>query len=535
VVVLTVELTFHGAAGGVTGSCYRLDTGEHTVLIDCGLFQGNKSIRELNYGQFPFNARDVDAVLLTHAHVDHAGLFPKLCRAGFKGRAYATPSTIELLGFVLPDSGHIQELEVARLNQRNARRGRETVTPIYTRDDAERALKRLQAVDYEKWFEVVPGVRARFWDAGHILGSASIEISVAQKSGRSMRLLFSGDIGRGQLPFHPDPDAPQGFDYVVMESTYGDRLHNGGDAVARRNQLAAIIQEGLARGGNILIPAFAVERTQELLYDLDVLFDDKVIPTLNVFLDSPLAIHVTDVFDRHLVEINEPGTPHPFRRPNLHFLDSAQDSKKLRNLAGGAIIMAGSGMCDAGRIRHHLRNNLWRPDATVILVGYQAPGTLGRLLEEGRDVVRIQGDDVAVRAKIVKLEGYSGHADRVGLVNWLMDRLPVCGNIFLTHGENDARAGLKAALLATGRNLPEISVPALDAKVRLKCGKCCDWLESPSRATPAMTAPLDWHNDYAQAMIDISRTLQKLPNDAARQDFLAGIRQLITKHNPNGS
>lgn len=524
---MSVELTFHGAAGGVTGSCYRLTTGQHAVLIDCGLFQGSKSIRELNYGEFPFAAKDVDAVLLTHAHVDHAGLFPKLCRAGFRGTAFATASTIELLGFVLPDSGHIQELEVERLNQRNTRRGRAAVSPIYTRRDAELSLKRLRPVAYESWINVVPGMRARFWDAGHILGSASLEVSIEQGGDRRMRLLFSGDIGRGQLPFHPDPEAPQGFDYIIMESTYGDRLHNGGDAVARRGQLAGIIQDGLKRGGNILIPAFAVERTQELLYDLDVLFDDKAIPPLEVFLDSPLAIRVTEVFDRHLAEINEPGTPHPFRRPNLHFLDDAAESKRLRNLAGGAIIMAGSGMCDAGRIRHHLRNNLWRPDATVILVGYQAPATLGRLLEEGRDVVRIQGDDVAVRAKIVKLEGYSGHADRDGLASWLMDRLPVCGNIFLTHGEDGARAGLKAALLASGKPLPEIFTPALDAKVRLKCGACCDWLSAPSRATPEMSAGLDWHNDYAQAMIDINRLLQKLPNDTSRHEFLLGVRKLI--------
>ncbi len=524
---MKVEVTFHGAVGVVTGSCYLLKIGERTLLIDCGLFQGNKSLRELNYGPFPFEPREIDAVLLTHAHVDHCGLIPKLCRLGFKGPVYATQGTAELIGFVLPDSGHIQELEVERLNQRNSRRGRETVRPIYTRAESERCLGQVKAIDYERWVDILPGVRARYWDVGHILGSASIELSIRQDNGRALRLLFSGDIGPGHHVFHPDPDAPQGFDYVFVESTYGDRVRNGGDPVARRQELAEIVTDGLRRGGNILIPAFAIERTQELLYDLDVLFDDRVIPTVDVFLDSPLAIRATEVFDRHLTEINKEGTPHPFRRPNLHFLEDVADSKRLKRLSGGAIIIAGSGMCDAGRIRHHLRDNLWRPDATVILVGYQAPGTLGRLLEEGKEAVRIQGEDVTVRARLKKIEAYSGHADRNGLVEWLLDRLPVCGNIFLTHGEELARNGFKAALLATGRSLPEISIPQLDQTARLKCGQCCDWLEGPSRATPAMTEELDWHNDYAATMIDINRILQGLPDDAARHAFLKSIRGVM--------
>lgn len=527
---MPAELTFHGAAGQVTGSCYRFTVGTQSFLIDCGLFQGNKSIRELNYNDFPFTPHDIDAVLLTHAHVDHCGLLPKLARQGFKGPIHATQGTIELAGFVLPDSGHIQEIEVERLNQRNNWRGRNSVEPIYTRLQAENMLRQFRPHGIEKWFDVIHGVRARFWDAGHILGAVSIELEIKDDAGgRPVRVLVSGDIGQGGHIFHEGPDAPKDFDYVITETTYGDRLRPDITSESRRAELCAIIRDGLARGGPVLIPAFAVERTQELLHDLDLLFDSKMLPPVEVFVDSPLATHVTGVFERHLTEINQDGTPHPFRRANLHFTASPEESRTLSQLKGNAIILAGSGMCDAGRIRHHLRQNLWRHEATVILVGYQAPGTLGRLLVDGKTMVRIQGDDVAVRAKIHNLEGYSGHADQNGLRKWLFDRLPVHGNIFLMHGEEEARKTFAALLRESGRELPPILLPKLDETVRLAVGTCCESLGGETRLTAEMTRDLDWHNEYVMVLQDLYRKLQDAHTDPARHQLLDEMRAVLAR------
>lgn len=527
---MSVTLTFHGACGLVTGSCFRLVTPTATVLIECGLFQGTKTVRTLNYGPFPFDPKSIDAVLLTHAHIDHCGLLPKLVRAGYRKRIYSTAATTDLLSYVLPDSGHIQEMEVERLNRRNRRRGKAGVSPIYTRKDAENTLTQLSPARYQSWFEVASGVRARYWDAGHILGSASIELSVDMDGeDEPLSILFSGDIGPSGKVLHDDPDSPQNIDAVVMETTYGNRDRDDISAEERRARLGALIGDGLERGGMVLIPCFAVERTQELLFDLDALFDAHVLPTVPVYIDSPLATRATEVFDEHLDQlgVDSNGT-HPFHRDNVKFVRDVEESKSLGRLSGGAIIMAGSGMADAGRIRHHLRNYLHRSNTTVLLVGYQAPGTMGKLLEEGRKMVRIYGDEVAVRARISKIDEYSGHADRNHLLAWLKDRLPIHNDIFLVHGEEEAR--LSFAELAKERIGPELPLrmPVVGETVRLSKTKPAKTL---AKRTPTLVyedTVADWHNMYAETVLGLRHTLEKSSNDQERRVLLEKITDLIS-------
>jgi metallo-beta-lactamase family protein len=526
---MSVEVTFCGAADMVTGSCYHVKHEKGSFLVDCGMFQGNKSVRELNYGDFPFDPTEPASLLLTHAHIDHCGLIPKLVKAGFKGPVYATPGTSDLLSYVLPDSGHIQEMEVEHLNWRNARRGRLQISPIYTREDALASLRFIKPVSYCQWFDVAANVRARYWDAGHILGSASIEIEITESSNgdEPLKLLFSGDLGPGDKSFHPDPTAPTGVDYLFVETTYGDRDREQETEEQRRELLQTEVKAALAAGGNLVIPAFAVERTQELLVDLDMLMDRHAIPAVDIFLDSPLAINATTVFEKHLKEINQDGTPHPFHRANLHYVAEAADSKKLGNISGGSILMAGSGMCDAGRIRHHLKNNLWRPEATVLLVGYQAPGTLGRLLLDGKKTVRIQGEEIAVRARIRYLDVFSGHADRQNLLDWVKARLPVAQEIFLVHGENGARENFQRSLDEQGWDLPEIHAPHLGETIALRKKGAAQQKSLSVRPIQAVPENLDWHNDYADVILSLTQKLGELKDDKARAQLLADLRQTI--------
>ncbi len=515
---MKLSLTFHGAVGTVTGSCFRLQTGDGDVLIDCGLFQGTKTVKELNYRPFPFNPSAIKAVLLSHAHIDHSGLLPKLVRQGFKGPVYTTGGTADLLEFMLPDSGYIQEMEVERLNRRNRQRGRAAVQPIYTQADAQAAIKRLRGVDYGDWVEVLSGVRARFWPAGHILGSASVEVEVTRRNAAT-RILFSGDLGPGGKTFHADADGPERPDWMVLETTYGDRERAEVGEAERQALLRDEVRAALAAGGNLLIPAFAVERTQELLYDLHRLFDRGEIPTVDVFLDSPLADAVTGVFRRHLTELETKGDP--FARSNVHRVRSAAESQKLNAIAGGAIIMAASGMCDAGRIRHHLKNNLWRPEATVLLVGYQAPGTLGFLLHQGAKRVRIHGEEIEVRARIRSLDVYSGHADRSSLLSWVAARQGVGRGLFLVHGEEEARAGLRSALVERGWDPALIRLPDLDEVVDLTAAAPARAADGTPRLEPAaMTAATDWHNRYAAFLLGLHHALDAAPDDAAREALL---------------
>ncbi|MCB2106524.1 MAG: MBL fold metallo-hydrolase [Rhodobacteraceae bacterium] len=531
---MSVDLTFHGACGTVTGSCFEVRTRKSAVLIDCGMFQGTKTIKELNYGKFPFDPRKISAVIVTHAHVDHCGLVPKLIAAGFRGRVHATAATADLMTYVLPDSGYIQEVEVERLNRRNRQRGKPSIEPIYTREMAERALQRLSHVAYDTWIEVAPGIRARFWDAGHILGSASVEIEVADDADKRgpVRILFSGDIGTGDKSFQPAPSGPAGTDFVVMESTYGAITRKPRSFALRRQILAKEMKAALKAGGMILVPAFAIERTQEFLVDLDALFDSGQIPTLPVFVDSPLAQRATEVFDKHLTGKIDGDVTHPFRRQNIRYVETPDESKRLNRLRGGAIIMAGSGMCDAGRIRHHLKAHLGRSDTTVMLIGYQAPGTLGRLLVDGQRMVRIHGEDTAVEARIRFVDEYSGHADQRGLIAWLNARQPVTHQVFLVHGEDGARAGLALALTKSGLAKSKLHQPTLGETVRLSGASGAKTVRVRANIDVAQCAQSDWHNEYAATVLSLKRELEALPDDAARARMLKDIRGRLRRPPP---
>lgn len=526
---MTVRVTFHGACGIVTGSCFEVRTDRAAILIDCGMFQGTKSIKELNYGAFPFNPAEINALLLTHAHIDHCGLAPKLMRAGFHGPIVATRPTADLLTYVLPDSGYVQEMEVMRLNRRNQQRGKPEVEPIYARADGEACARHVTARPTDKWFQAAPGIQARFWDAGHILGAASIELLIddARAANRGgLRLLFSGDIGAGDNTLQPPPRAPSGVDYLFCESTYGDRQKPKLTQARRAAALKREIKAGLAAGGLILIPAFAVERTQQLLFDLDHLFDAGELPTIPVFVDSPLATKATRVFAKYLKHLHAFDTTPPFERPNLRFTEDAEASRKLGRLRGGAIIIAGSGMCDAGRIRHHLKNHLSDAATTVILVGYQAPGTLGRLLSQSVPMVRIQGDEIAVNARIRILDQYSGHADQTALTAWIKDRLPVTHDIFLVHGEEGARMALASALETAGLPAKTVRLPQMGETVRLT-DKGARSERVRARVDVAATATADWHNAYADAVLSLRRQLDTARTDRERQKLLQRVRTAL--------
>lgn len=532
---MTVTLRFCGAAGTVTGSCFLLSHRGGKILVDCGMFQGPKTLRELNYGPFPFDPRRIDSVLLTHAHIDHSGLLPKLCRDGYSGRILATLETKALLKWMLPDAGAIQEAEVQRLNRRNARRGRASVEPIYTQGQAEATLRQIAAVKRDMWVEATPGIRARYVDSGHILGAASIEIEVASGDPRwpFVRLLFSGDIGPRGKAFSRGPQGSSNFDYLVVEATYGDRDRPRVSEAGRRAALKREVLAARKSGGNLLIPAFAVERTQELLHDLVALMADGSLPRMPVFLDSPLASRATAVFERfrHRLGLPRQGDS-PFRATNVHFVETVEQSKALDRLAGGAIIIAGSGMCEAGRIRYHLENNLWRPEATVLFVGYQAPGTVGALLKQGAPAIRIHGQEITVRARIRDLDVYSGHADRQELLAWIEARLPVRRGMFLTHGEDSALAGLREGIVATGFDRSRVIVPRLDQTFELFPAAAARLVKTAggSRLAPqaeALTAGKDWHNDYAALVLDLQHRLQGTADERSRRKLLRKLRRAI--------
>ncbi|MEW6091456.1 MAG: MBL fold metallo-hydrolase [Pseudomonadota bacterium] len=528
---MTISLNIHGAARTVTGSCFLLRAGKTRFLIDCGMFQGSKTLKALNYANFPFKPEEIDFVLLSHAHIDHSGLLPKLVKNGFSGPIYATHGTFDLLTCMLPDSAHIQESEVQQLNRRNARRGRDEVTPIYDLEDAEATLRMFSPVAYDSWVQPARGVRARFWNAGHILGSSSIEIELHtdDRKQETLRLLFSGDIGPNVTSFHPEPDSPENLDYIICEATYGARERGLMSLEQRRDLVASEVNEALRNNGVLIVPSFAVERTQELLSDLLALAHKRHIPQVPIFLDSPLAIRATEIFMDHADELEDGATfKHLMRSPLLRTTESVQESMMIERMDGGHIIVAASGMCDAGRIRHHLKNRLWRENTTVLLVGYQAEGTLGRILQNGAEAVRIQGEEVKVRARIRTLDIFSGHADGPGLARWVADRGPVKRGIILVHGEDEGIAGLHERLAALGLDGDRIFAPALDAELDL-LAETPAARERPAarRLQPEIVGRTDWHNDLSELWLDIGAELEKAADDKARRVILRRIRRAL--------
>jgi len=522
-------LTFHGAARAVTGSCFRLETAGGTLLVDCGMFQGSKTEKELNYRPFPFDAAKVDAVALTHAHIDHSGLLPKLVRDGFAGAIHATGATVDLCGVMLPDSAHIQALEVQQLNRRRARWQAGEVTPIYDGADVDRTMAQMRGHDYGEWVAVLPTIRARFWNAGHMLGSASVELEVTLPGHRApLRLVFSGDIGPAFKLLHPDPEGPAGTDYLICESTYGgtDRLSASDDV--RRALLGEEVRAAIRPDGALLIPSFAVERAQELIADLTRLMDDGTLPPIPIYVDSPLASRATEVFHRHRRTLDAGNSlAKGLHNPNLHFTQDVEDSKRLDQVQGFHIVIAASGMAEAGRIRHRLKRWLWSEAATVLLVGYQAQGTLGRLLLDGAKQVRIQGEGYEVKARIRAIDLYSGHADGPELQAWIAARAPIAQALFLTHGEPPAMEALATAEAAALAPLPVIR-PALDAAFRLTPAGPQALTEEagapPPRIRPEAVANLDWHNDVSKLFLDLNEALTGAGDEKARGVLIRRLR-----------
>jgi len=515
--VIAPTLAFHGAAGTVTGSCFEIGFARRRVLVDCGLFQGPRSLEALNFAPFAFDPTAIDAVLLTHAHLDHSGLLPRLVAEGFRGPIWCTAATRDLLGIMLPDAAKIQEQETIRRNRRADRADEPPVVPLYTLADAEQAIRLVRPIALETQFEAATGFQARFWNAGHILGSASIELFAG-----GSHMLFSGDLGPEHKSFHLDPEGPHGMDHVLCESTYGNRERTPITIEARRALLQKEVKTALKHGGNLVVPVFALERTQELLLDLASLIDSGAVPHLQVFIDSPLASRATEIFRKHQRELQDVGDGDTFHHPGFHFIESVEQSIALNNLSG-AVILSASGMCEAGRIRHHLRNNLPRPDSTILFVGFQAQGTLGRTIMEGARRVRISGRDVAVRAAIRRIESYSAHADRDELIAWVKARLPIRGSLFLTHGEPDALESLKLGVVpfAGAALLPEIG-----EKYELPAGAPARRLAT-GRSELMRVVHHDWQNDYADFAANLKQRLQRIENESRRREAIARMRGLL--------
>lgn len=521
-------LTFHGAADTVTGSCHLIEAGGSRVLIDCGLFQGSKTEKELNYRAFPFDPTGIDALILTHAHIDHTGLVPKLVRDGFAGPIFASPPTVDLCKVMLPDSAHIQEMEVEQLNRRNRRRGRQEVTPIYTMLDAMEAVKLMRVTNLGVWREAAPGVRFRLWNAGHLLGSTSVEVEAAGADG-PVRLLFSGDLGPDNKLLQPEPEAPADWDHVVMESTYGDTDRQEVTEERRRAELKAEVKAAINPNGVLLIPSFAVERTQELVADLVHLFETGQVPPCPVIIDSPLANRASQVFKAYARTLdNGDLLLRAFASKHIRFTETVEQSMALDQMHGFHIVIAASGMCDAGRIRHRLRNWLWREEATVLLVGYQAAGTLGRLLSEGAPEVRMKGEVIDVRARIRKLDLYSGHADGPELAAWLRKRLPVKGTLFLVHGEERAIEGLRTRL-ADALPTSRIVDPSLDASYRLGHAPATvvDLPAVKPRLERVQLGRTDWHNDVQRLLLDIQKELSTAADEKSRARIVRRLRDAL--------
>jgi len=436
-----MNLSFHGADRAVTGSCHLVQARGLRILVDCGLFQGGREIDEENAADFGFDPKSVDILLLTHAHLDHCGRIPLLVRRGFKGEIIATAATRELARVVLLDAAHLQEEEAERRARKAHRRGKRGPTPLYGQLDALNAMDRFgRTAHYDSPLDLGEGVTATFADAGHILGSACIRLEV-QDGGASRAVIFSGDLGNKGRPILRDPAALEHASTVVMETTYGNRDHKPLEPSIR--ELYTAINDTLERGGNAIVPTFALERAQELLYYLREGVEQGLLPrTLPVYLDSPMAISATEIFRHHpecydaeARALFEAGDD-PFALPGLRFTRETADSMALNRLTGGAVIMAGSGMCTGGRVRHHLRQNLWRQESSVIFVGFAAPGTLARILIDGAERVRLFRDDIPVRAKLYTINGFSAHADRHELLEWHRAISPE--RTILVHGEEKA-------------------------------------------------------------------------------------------------
>lgn len=449
-----MKIKFCGAATGVTGSCHMLSTENHKILLDCGQFQGGKAQDALNEEPFPFDPAEIECVILSHAHIDHCGRLPLLVKRGFRGAIYCTDATADLLDVMLKDSGFIHEKEAEWQSRKNERAGRKPVEPLYTVKDSEETLKYVRPVMYDQLFEINDEMKIVFNDAGHILGSAITELWVTEDD-NVYKTVFSGDLGVMDRPILRDPTIIKKADYVIMESTYGNRLHPENSTSIE--QLLDIVIKTTGRGGTVVIPSFAVGRTQELIYEFNRFYLERPeykdeLEKLTVYIDSPMATTATEVFRKNAQVFDEETKAYilkgdnPLDFPNLRFTRSTAESQALNADRKPKVIISASGMCEAGRIRHHLKHNLWDPKSSVVFVGYQAEGTLGRMLTEGQKDIVLFGEAVHVNAEIYNLEGFSGHADKEGLLSWLSGFQVKPKQLFLVHGEPESKEALAASI-----------------------------------------------------------------------------------------
>lgn len=444
-----MNIRFLGAVRGVTGSSHLIQFNNKKILLDCGMYQGKDE--DLNLEEFEVNPADIDYLLLSHSHIDHSGRIPLLVKKGFKGAIYCSKPTYDLCEIMLIDSAHIQETEAEWKNKKALRQGRKTIEPMYTQSDAMESFQYFKPVQYDQIINIEEGFTVKFNDAGHILGSSIIEMWF-NEGNENVKLVYSGDLGMNEKPLLKDPAIIEKSDYVIMEATYGDRVHD--DIEQRTEELIGIILKTVKRGGSVIIPSFAVGRTQELIYELNKYYDshlDKIgtkeneLRKIPVYIDSPLATKATEVFKQNANVFDSEARNYimtgdnPLEFENLHFTQSAEESKALNLSLEPKIIISASGMCEAGRIKHHLKHNLWRKEASIVFVGYQAEGTLGRKILDGEKIVKVLGESINVRAEIYNVEGFSGHADKTALLNWLKGFKEKPKTVFIVHGEQESK------------------------------------------------------------------------------------------------
>lgn len=511
-----MKIQFLGAAQTVTGSCYVLESNGRRFAVDCGMHQGNLEIEKRNRDTDIYDPHGLDFILITHAHIDHSGLLPRMVKMGFRGAIYTTPPTRDLLGIMLLDSAHVQEMETEWKNKKNKRHGRKAEEPLYTQDDVLKTLPLIQTVEYGKPFDPVEGVSATYKDAGHILGAAFIELQT-KENGDTYRLVFSGDLGRPDQLLLNDPSVANPTDYLFLESTYGDRNHK--DENTSRDELAQAIAYSYGRGEKVIIPSFAVERAQEIIYSLFLLSKQGKLPkNMPVYLDSPLAIQATEIFRKNPAYLDEDtrvlikNGQHPLTMPQLRYTQKTEDSQSINSTKGPAVVISASGMCNAGRVQHHLRHNLWREGASVVFVGFQAKGTPGRKIVDGAKSIRLLGEDVAVRAKIFTIGGFSAHAGQTQILEWLnaFDRPGM--EVFLIHGEHEAQKTL--GKLIEERFKLKVYIPGYREECLLKPSA------APERVTDIQEAQLrriDWNFVFGETQGKLDQLRARIPEVTTKQ------------------
>ncbi|MGF7058127.1 MBL fold metallo-hydrolase RNA specificity domain-containing protein [Brassicibacter mesophilus] len=468
-----MRIQFLGAAKVVTGSNYLITTNKYKILLDCGMFQGSEQLEKLNYEDFQFNPSEIDFVILSHAHIDHSGRIPKLVKEGFEGKIFCTQATSDLCEIMLVDSGHIQESDAEWENRKRKRAGKPLIEPLYTARDAALSLKYFSPALYDQKIKINEDISIRFKDAGHILGSSIVELWINENN-KAVKIVFSGDIGMKDRPIIKDPEYIEEADYLILESTYGDRIHE--NVNKRVEELTDIINETVLRGGTVIIPSFAVGRTQELIYELNKYYEYndelETFMKIPIYIDSPMAVSATEIFQKNSYCFDDEtkklilNGDNPFEFENLHYVKSQEESMRLNNYSFPKVIISASGMCTAGRVRHHLKHNLWKKKNSVIFVGYQAEGTLGRILKDGSKKVKILGEDIVVDAEIHSIEGFSGHTDQVGLIDWVKGFKKLPKEIFIVHGEDNSSEAL-AKLISTQFNVKTI-IPTMGYSYEIK-------------------------------------------------------------------